>query len=138
MPPIMTTSIPVPSRVSGGKDVPASGFMVTATYVFAGRPLPERRRQRTCSGFLSFGNLRPETAYVPLFNGPVRSRPRRYPMFHWAAVFLGVAILAVILGFGSVVGSVAGFAQGVFILFFVAFLTTTTLGLMYPRPASLG
>ena len=59
-------------------------------------------------------------------------------MFHWAAVFLGVAILAVILGFGSVVGSVAGFAQGVFILFLVAFLTTTTLGLMYPRPASPG
>jgi uncharacterized membrane protein YtjA (UPF0391 family) len=51
-------------------------------------------------------------------------------MLQWALVFLGVALLAAILGFGGLAGSAAGIAQVFFVLFIVMFLITVTRGWM--------
>ena len=51
-------------------------------------------------------------------------------MFYGASVFLGLALVAAILGFGGCVGSAAGIAQTLFILFLVASLLALTRGWM--------
>jgi len=57
-------------------------------------------------------------------------------MLQWALVFLGVALIAAILGFGAFAGSAAGIAQVLFVLFVAMFLIALTRGWMdYRRSA---
>jgi len=58
-------------------------------------------------------------------------------MLQWALVFLGVALVAALLGFGGLAGSAAGIAQVFFVIFLVVFLITLARGWMdYRRSAS--
>lgn len=57
-------------------------------------------------------------------------------MFQWAAVFLVVAIVTAIYGFGGVAGFAAGVAQALFMSFFVVFLITLIGGFMDRRRAA--
>jgi len=57
-------------------------------------------------------------------------------MLNWAMVFLGIAILAAILGFGGIAGSATGLAQMLFVLFLVFFLLTVVRGWMDHRRSS--
>jgi uncharacterized membrane protein YtjA (UPF0391 family) len=57
-------------------------------------------------------------------------------MLQWALVFLGVAFVAAILGFGGVAGSAAGIAQVMCVLFLAMFLVTLTRGWMNYRRSS--
>jgi len=57
-------------------------------------------------------------------------------MLRWAMVFLGIAILAAILGFGGIAGSATGLAQMLFLLFLVFFLLTVVRGWMDHRRSS--
>lgn len=41
-------------------------------------------------------------------------------MLYWALIFLAVAIVAGLLGFGSVAGASAGIAQVIFVVFLIA------------------
>jgi uncharacterized membrane protein YtjA (UPF0391 family) len=49
-------------------------------------------------------------------------------MLYWAVVFLVVAIVAAILGFGGVAGAAVGIAQLLFWVFLVIFLISLILG----------
>ena len=51
-------------------------------------------------------------------------------MLYWALVFLAVALIAGLLGFGGVSTAAAGFAQILFVLFLVLFLASVIAGLM--------
>ena len=57
-------------------------------------------------------------------------------MLNTALVFLGMAILAAIFGFGGFAGSATGLAQGLFVLFLVFFLITIVRGWMDRRRSS--
>jgi uncharacterized membrane protein YtjA (UPF0391 family) len=57
-------------------------------------------------------------------------------MLQSALIFLGIAIIAAIFGFGGVAGSATGIAQFLFVLFLVAFLITLVRGLMDRRRSS--
>jgi len=50
-------------------------------------------------------------------------------MLYWALVFLGVAIIAGVLGFGGVAIMAAGIAKLLFYIFLVVFLVTLVMGL---------
>ena len=55
-------------------------------------------------------------------------------MLYWAAVFLIVALVAALLGFGGIASASAGIAQILFFLFLVLFLITLVIGLVRGRP----
>ena len=57
-------------------------------------------------------------------------------MLQSALIFLGIAIIAAIFGFGGVAGSATGIAQLLFVLFLAAFLITLVRGLMDRRRSS--
>jgi len=57
-------------------------------------------------------------------------------MLQSALIFLGIAIIAAIFGFGGVAGSATGIAQLLFVLFLAAFLITLVRGLMARRRSS--
>ena len=50
-------------------------------------------------------------------------------MLYWALVFLVVAIIAGVLGFGGVAIMAAGMAKLLFYIFLVVFLVTLVMGL---------
>ena len=50
-------------------------------------------------------------------------------MLYWAVVFLVVALVAALLGFGGVATAAAGMAQILFYIFLIVFLVTLVLGL---------
>ncbi len=50
-------------------------------------------------------------------------------MLYWAVVFLVVALVAAILGFGGIAGTAVGIAQILFWIFLVVFLVSLILGL---------
>jgi uncharacterized membrane protein YtjA (UPF0391 family) len=54
-------------------------------------------------------------------------------MLHWAGVFLVIAIIAAIFGFGGVAGSAVGVAQVLFVLSLVFFVITILGGWMNHR-----
>lgn len=56
-------------------------------------------------------------------------------MLYWAAVFLMVAIVAAVFGFGGIAAASAGFAKVLFFLFLAMFLVTLLLRLMTGRKA---
>lgn len=49
-------------------------------------------------------------------------------MLYWALVFLIIAIVAAVLGFGAVAGTAAWIAQILFWVFLVVFVITLILG----------
>jgi uncharacterized membrane protein YtjA (UPF0391 family) len=50
-------------------------------------------------------------------------------MLYWAVVFLVVALIAGVLGFGGVAVAAAGMAKILFYIFLVVFLVTLVMGL---------
>lgn len=54
-------------------------------------------------------------------------------MLYWAAVFLVIALVAGLFGFGGVASASAGIAQFLFFLFVVLFAASLILGLMRRR-----
>jgi uncharacterized membrane protein YtjA (UPF0391 family) len=60
-----------------------------------------------------------------------RAQEKRNPMLHWSLIFLVLAIIAAILGFGGIAGTAIGIAK---ILFFV-FLVLWIIGLIFGRRA---
>ena len=49
-------------------------------------------------------------------------------MLYWSLVFLIVAIIAAVLGFGGISAAAAGIAQVLFWIFLVVFLVSLVLG----------
>ena len=51
-------------------------------------------------------------------------------MLHWAVVFLIVAIIAAVFGFGNIAAGATSIAKVLFVLFLVIFIISLILGLM--------
>jgi len=49
-------------------------------------------------------------------------------MLHWAVVFLVVALVAAVLGFGVIAGTAAEIAKILFVLFLILFVWSLVLG----------
>jgi uncharacterized membrane protein YtjA (UPF0391 family) len=58
-------------------------------------------------------------------------------MLYWAVVFLIVAIIAGVFGFGGIASTAAGIAQVLFFIFVVVFVITLITGLMRRRPPTI-
>lgn len=54
-------------------------------------------------------------------------------MLSWALIFLGVAVLAAIFGFGGIAGTAAGIAQVLFFVFLVLFVVSLIFGRRSPN-----
>jgi uncharacterized membrane protein YtjA (UPF0391 family) len=55
-------------------------------------------------------------------------------MLYWAVVFLIIALVAGLLGFGGVASTAAGIAQVLFFVFLIVFAVTLIMGLARRRP----
>ena len=55
-------------------------------------------------------------------------------MLYWAFVFLVIALIAGVLGFGGVMATAAGIAQILFFVFLVVFAVSLIMGLASRRP----
>jgi len=53
---------------------------------------------------------------------------RRFPMLHYAIVFLVIALIAAVLGFGGIAGASAGIAKILFLVFIVLFVVSLIFG----------
>ncbi len=51
-------------------------------------------------------------------------------MLKWALIFLAVALIAALLGFGGVASGAAGIAKLLFVLFLAVFVISLVLGLV--------
>jgi uncharacterized membrane protein YtjA (UPF0391 family) len=51
-------------------------------------------------------------------------------MLKWALIFLAVALIAALFGFGGIASSAAGIAKLLFVLFLVVFVVSLVLGLV--------
>lgn len=51
-------------------------------------------------------------------------------MLYWALVFLVIAVVAGLLGFGSVASAATGIAKVLFFVFLIVFVIALVLGLM--------
>jgi len=49
-------------------------------------------------------------------------------MLYWALVFLAVALVAALFGFGGVASTAAGFAKILFFIFLILFLVSLVFG----------
>jgi uncharacterized membrane protein YtjA (UPF0391 family) len=58
-------------------------------------------------------------------------------MLYWAAVFLVIAIIAGVLGFGGIASTAGGIAQVLFFIFLVIFAIALIMGLVRRRPPSI-
>ena len=58
-------------------------------------------------------------------------------MLQWAFIFLVVAIVAALLGFGGAATAVAGMAKLLFFVFLALFLVALITGSFLQRPSSL-
>jgi uncharacterized membrane protein YtjA (UPF0391 family) len=80
---------------------------------------------------------RPCSAIVPHFlkmyftNGSTKWS-KEEEMLSWTIVFLVVALVAALLGFGGIAGAAAGIAKILFFVFLIAFVVSLILG---RRPA---
>jgi uncharacterized membrane protein YtjA (UPF0391 family) len=54
-------------------------------------------------------------------------------MLYWAVVFLVIALVAALFGFGGIAVAAAGIAKVLFFLFVIIFLVTLMMGLMRRR-----
>lgn len=58
-------------------------------------------------------------------------------MLRWALIFLVIALIAAVFGFGNIAGAAAGIAQFLFFLFVIVFLALLVAGLVSkPRTSS--
>src|SRR6266404_9673997 len=70
---------------------------------------------------------------------PYRLRVGTFPcsegdaMLYWAVVFLVIALVAALFGFGGIAVAAAGIAKVLFFLFVIIFVVTLTMGLMRRR-----
>ena len=55
-------------------------------------------------------------------------RQREFFMLHYALVFLVIAIIAGVLGFGGIAGASVGIAKVLFLVFIVLFIVSLLLG----------
>ena len=55
-------------------------------------------------------------------------------MLSWAVVFLVIAIVAAIFGFGGIATTAVGIAKILFWVFLILFIVTFVLGKRTPRP----
>jgi uncharacterized membrane protein YtjA (UPF0391 family) len=55
-------------------------------------------------------------------------------MLYWAMVFLVIALVAAVLGFGALAGASAWIAQVLFVLFLVLFVVSLLFGARRPIP----
>jgi uncharacterized membrane protein YtjA (UPF0391 family) len=55
-------------------------------------------------------------------------------MLYWAVVFLVIALVAALFGFGGIAVAAAGIAKVLFFLFVIIFVVTLMMGLMRRRP----
>jgi uncharacterized membrane protein YtjA (UPF0391 family) len=55
-------------------------------------------------------------------------------MLYWAVVFLVIALVAALFGFGGIAVAAAGIAKVLFFLFVIIFVVTLIMGLMRRRP----
>ena len=53
---------------------------------------------------------------------------RRKDMLHYAWLFLVIALIAAVLGFGGIAGAAAGLAKILFVVFLVLFLAGLIMG----------
>ena len=53
-------------------------------------------------------------------------------MLYWAVVFLIVALVAVVLGFGGVAVMASGFAKMLFVVFLILFVISLVFGMRRP------
>ncbi len=53
-------------------------------------------------------------------------------MLYWAVVFLIVALVAALFGFGGIAGMAVGFAKILFVVFLVLFLISLVFGMRRP------
>ena len=51
-----------------------------------------------------------------------------FPMLHWALVFLVVALVAAVFGFGGIASTAAGMAQILFVVALVLFVVSLLFG----------
>ena len=58
-------------------------------------------------------------------------------LLYWAVVFLIIAIIAGVLGFGGIASTAAGIAQILFFIFIVIFAVALIMGLVQRRPPSI-
>jgi uncharacterized membrane protein YtjA (UPF0391 family) len=78
----------------------------------------------TAAGSLSFGNRNGAMAF---------SRRRRFgghAMLYWTLVFLVVALVAGLFGFGGIASASAGIAKVLFAIFLVLFLVSLIFGVV--------
>lgn len=54
-------------------------------------------------------------------------------MLYWAAVFLVIALVAAVFGFGGIAASAAGIAKILFYIFVAVFVITLLLGVFRSR-----
>jgi uncharacterized membrane protein YtjA (UPF0391 family) len=54
-------------------------------------------------------------------------------MLYWAVVFLVIALVAALFGFGDIAVAAAGIAKVLFFLFVILFVVTLMMGLMRRR-----
>ena len=59
-----------------------------------------------------------------------KNKKERCKMLYWAVVFLVVAIVAAILGFGGIVSVAVGISKILFFIFLVLFVITLLTGLV--------
>jgi uncharacterized membrane protein YtjA (UPF0391 family) len=55
-------------------------------------------------------------------------------MLYWALMFLVIALVAAVLGFGNLAGGAAWIAQVLFVLFLVLFIVSLLFGARRPIP----
>jgi uncharacterized membrane protein YtjA (UPF0391 family) len=61
--------------------------------------------------------------------------PRRHVMLQWALTFLVLALIAALLGFGGLAGTMAWIGQVLFVVFLVLFIVSlVTGGIRRPIP----
>jgi uncharacterized membrane protein YtjA (UPF0391 family) len=49
-------------------------------------------------------------------------------MLHWSLVFLVIALIAAVLGFGGIAGTAAGIAKALFVIFLVVWVLAFMVG----------
>jgi len=72
----------------------------------------------------------PRRAVIAGYEGRDNLSTLEDPMLHWAIVFLIIAVVAGVLGFGGVASVAVGFARILFFIFLVLFLLSLLQGVL--------